>query len=431
MNYYLKNKIQKLINETLEDKANEVMEKLKFNKPGSSFDYVEEGEMCESCGGEMTEGECTECGNMYEGEMCESCGGEMTEGECRECGGEMRENDEMDFETPMRDAIRSHKGKFRTPMRDSIRSHKGKFKTPMRDAMAMRSRKDRHNDVEDDMNEVELDEKLYGNQKRIDKNHNGRLDSQDFKMLRKDKKEDVNENVFYELTTAVNGKREKLLFNESQFEEMIENIVLKEEGKFNKGKTPAGYAEYERSIKTSKKNEEGYMKDLTKKMKDYLKDGSKGKYEMSPKNFPKGNGELEEMSKKAYVASGAIEDYIDNFTAAGLENLDYDEIHPDEDWVTDNVVGSSRTGNNPEWANAVETPNNEKRNKIRKDNLLAKIKRKAYNKAPQPVVTDKSGENAGDKIMTKLESIDEKKKQKINEDYTRILDLMSYKKNTQ
>ena len=709
MNYYLKNKIQKLINETLEDKANEVMEKLKFNKPGSSFDYVEEGEMCESCGGEMSEGECTECGNMYEGEMCESCGGEMTEGECMECGGEMREqgkrdwgrvgtgvatgaatgallgsfvpvpllgtvvgagigagigfltgaasvllsdsngsyngvkkifdacktkgmgkstmnggtldsiskklydavyrfgtdenmiksalgqivtipdfcgvikrygenypgknlfddlngdidndsewneyvylpllaakrkseelgkksggemreNDEMDFETPMRDGIRSHKGKFKTPMRNAIRSNKGKFKTPMRDAMGMRSRKNRHNDVEDDMNEGvyhemreqddaesrnthnrtkddeiihnwldngkhtlkgkrdgekfnahsyetdstddktkewyqghydkikgisheyesdddsfflpgfgeistyasdegELDEKFYGNQRRLDKNKNGRLDSQDFKMLRK--KEDVNENVFYELTTAVNGKREKLLFNESQFEEMIENIVLKEESKFNKGKTPAGYAEYERSIKTSKKNEEGYMKDLAKKMKDYLKDGSKGKYEMSPKHFPKGNGELEEMSKKAYVASGAIEDYIDNFTAAGLENLDYDEIHPDEDWVTDNVVGSSRTGNNPEWANAVETPNNEKRNKIRKDNLLAKIKRKAYNKSPQPIVTDKSGENAGDKIMAKLESIDEKKKQKINEDFTRIMDLMSYKKNTQ
>ena len=374
MNNYLKNKIQKLINETLEDKANEVMEKLKFNKPGSSFDYVEEGEMCESCGGEMTEGECMECGNMYEGEMkegemCESCGGEMTEGEtCESCGYS---------------------------------------------------------------NESEVMEKLHGNQKRIDKNHNGKIDSEDFKMLRKDKKEDVNENVFYELTTAVNGKREKLLFNESQFEEMIENIVLKEEGKFNKGKTPAGYAEYERSIKTSKKNEEGYMKDLAKKMKDYLKDGSKGKYEMSPKHFPKGNGELEEMSKKAYVASGAIEDYIDNFTAAGLENLDYDEIHPNEDWVTDNVVGSSRTGNNPEWANAVETPNNEKRNKIRKDNLLAKIKRKAYNKAPQPIVTDKSGENAGDKIMAKLESIDEKKKQKINEDFTRIMDLMSYKKNTQ
>ena len=379
MNYYLKNKIQKLINETLEDKANEVMGKLKFNKPGSSFDYVEE-EMCESCGGEMTEGECSECGSK---------------------GGEMMEDDEMDF------------------------------KTPMRDAMAMRSRKDRHNDVEDDMNEVELDEKLYGNQKRIDKNRNGKIDREDFKMLRKEEDMGINENVFYELTMAVNGKREKLLFTEGQFEEIIENIVLKEEGKFNKGKTPAGYAEYENSVKKSKKEEEGYMKDLSKKMKDYLKDGSKGEYTESPKHFPKGNGELEKMSKKAYIPSGAVEDYIDNFTAAGLENLEYDEIHPNEDWVTDNVVGSSRTGNNPEWANAVETPTNEKRNKIRKDNLLGKIKRKAYNKAVQPTVTDKSGEDEGDKIMAKLESIDEKKKQKINEDFTRIMDLMSYKKNTQ
>jgi hypothetical protein len=193
----------------------------------------------------------------------------------------------------------------------------------------------------------------------------------------------------------------------------------------------SGMSKLQKSLDSSKKEEDDYISSVTKKMKEYLKDGSKGGYEMNPKHFPKGNGELEKMSKKAYVASGAIEDYIDNFTAAGLENLDYDEIHPDEDWVTDNVEGASRTGNNPEWANAVETPNNKKRNKIRKDNLLAKIKRKAYNKAPQPIFKDKAGENEGDKIMTKLESIDEKKKQKINEDFTRIMDLMSYKKNTQ
>ena len=61
-----------------------------------------------------------------------------------------------------------------------------------------------------------------------------------------------------------------------------------------------------------------------------------------------------------------IKEYIDNFTAAALENLDYDEIHPDEKWVDDLTVGSSRTGNNPEWANAVETPTNQRRNKIRR-----------------------------------------------------------------
>ena len=35
------------------------------------------------------------------------------------------------------------------------------------------------------------------------------------------------------------------------------------------------------------------------------------------------------MDKKAYVPSDAVEDYIDNFTAAALENLDYD-IEPDQ-----------------------------------------------------------------------------------------------------
>jgi hypothetical protein len=35
---------------------------------------------------------------------------------------QMDEEDDMDFETPVRDAIRSHKGRFETPMRDRLRS---------------------------------------------------------------------------------------------------------------------------------------------------------------------------------------------------------------------------------------------------------------------------------------------------------------------
>ena len=82
-----------------------------------------------------------------------------------------------------------------------------------------------------------------------------------------------------------------------------------------------------------------------------------------------------------------------------------DEIKPNEEWVSANVEGSSKTGNNPDWANTGKSDVNKKRNKIRKDNLLAKIKRKAYNKSPQPVVSDKSGETTDkvSKIMMKLE----------------------------
>jgi hypothetical protein len=249
--------------------------------------------------------------------------------------------------------------------------------------------------------------------------------------VKESKKQNV-DNTLYKLEYI----NETALFTEDEIIDIIEGII-KEESKtkdtIKKGKTPAGYVAYEKSHKGSGKEEEDYIKSVEKKMKDYLKDGSKGDYEMNPKNFPMGNGEIEKMEKMAYVPSNAVQDYVDNFTAAGLENLDYDEIQPNEDWVKDNVEGSSRTGNNSEWANAVETPTNKKRNTIRKDNLLAKLKRKAYNKSAQPVVNDKSGSETdkASKIMMKLESTEDKKTKKLNEEFGRMKSLMGYEDRTQ
>ena len=53
----------------------------------------------------------------------------------------------------------------------------------------------------------------------------------------------------------------------------------------------------------SKKQNDDYIDDVVKKMKSYLTQASKGEYEMNPKHFPKGNGELAKMSKKAYIPS--------------------------------------------------------------------------------------------------------------------------------
>jgi hypothetical protein len=165
-------------------------------------------------------------------------------------------------------------------------------------------------------------------------------------------------------------------------------------------------------------------------MKEDLKDGSKGDYEMSPKDFPRGNGEIEKMEKMAYIPSDAVETYTKNLTAAALENIDYDGIHADEEWVTDNIEGSSRTGNNPDWANAVETDVNKERNKIRKDNMLAKIKRQAYNKAPQPIVNDRSGNKTDsvDKLMFKLESVENKK---VISEMEKMKNIIGYNQKTQ
>jgi hypothetical protein len=217
----------------------------------------------------------------------------------------------------------------------------------------------------------------------------------------------------------------RLIFTENEMISLIESIVLEEKRK----KATKSDTYLKSSLSQSKKQEEDYIDSVVKKMKSYLKTGSKGKYEMSPKNFPKGNGELEKMDKMAYVPSKAVDEYITNFTAASLENIDYDTFEPNEERVSKYVKGSSETGNNPKWANAVETPVNAKRDEVRKNNYLSKLKKKAYNKAPQPVVTDKSGSESGaDKIMMKLESTD---KQNVLTEMEKMKSLIGYDRKTQ
>lgn len=217
----------------------------------------------------------------------------------------------------------------------------------------------------------------------------------------------------------------RILFTETEVINLIENIVLEEKRK----KTNNSDNYLKSSLNQSKKQSEEYIDSVVQKMKGYLKNGSKGKYDMNPKGFPKGNGELETMSKMAYIPSKSVEEYVTNLTAAGLENIDYDEIHPDEDWVTDLMVGSSRTGNNPKWANSVETPTNKIRNKVRTDNYLSKIKKKAYNKSPQPIVNDKSGNDKGSgDFLSKLESVENRN---IITDLEKMKNLITYGKKTQ
>ena len=81
-------------------------------------------------------------------------------------------DDEMGFETPVRDAIRSHKGRFETPMRDRLRS---RMDDNMGDDMGDSFRSRRHREYEDDMAEgvdPEMEE-MYGGNKHDFKRSNG------------------------------------------------------------------------------------------------------------------------------------------------------------------------------------------------------------------------------------------------------------------
>ena len=320
-----------------------------------------------------------------EEKMCSECGGKMYEGECTECGS-MYEGD------------------------DTI----GKFS--------------------DEFDYVETDEDVdEGNA------FTG--------ALAKAKEKGDDEFTVDGKTYDVKESRNSLQLTEDELIDVIEKLVKEEIEKSNisKGTKPPGLSNYEKAIKGSKKENDEYIKSVTKKLKEYLKNGSQGEYTMDPKIFPAGNGELKKMNKKAYQPTDAVKDYIDNFTAAGLENLVYDEVHPDESWVSDNIEGSSRTGNNSEWANAVETPTNKKRNQIRKDNLLGAVKQMAYNKAPQPVYDEAEegssnkfnknfGKDAGKKaakILNQLESVEDKNEKLIKEEFKKIERLMNYNKKTQ
>ena len=223
--------------------------------------------------------------------------------------------------------------------------------------------------------------------------------------------------------------KESIQLSEEEMIDLIEKII--EEQKISGGGKIQGVTSQNKAMKTSEKETKEYHKELMKKFKDYLKDGSEGEFNESPTDFPKGNGELKKMEKMAYTPSDSVEEFIDNVSrSGGMENLAYDQIKPDEEWLEKNIMGSSETGNSQEYANAVATDANEKVNKRRKLDILNKLKNQSYEKAPQPVY-DLAGDKTHKDIMDLGESKEDKKQNKINEDLERMKNLISHNYKTQ
>jgi len=222
------------------------------------------------------------------------------------------------------------------------------------------------------------------------------------------------------------SKKQTLQLTEDEMIELIQRIV--------KEQKIEGISSEKKSMKTSKKDNEDYIKSVTKKMTEYLKDADEGKYEANPTEFPKGNGDRKD-DKMMYTASKGVEEYIDQIArSGGMENLDYDQIKPDEEWLDLNILGSSETGNNPEWGNAVKTDTGEKVKDRMDKNVLAKLKKQSYNKAPQPV-TDFAGKKTHDEDMAGIEvaesKTENKKKEKVNEEIDKMKKLISHNYKTQ
>jgi hypothetical protein len=431
---YLHNLANMIIKETLEDKAEEVMEKIKYGKlknAPTEFDYVAEGETCEQCGGEMKEGDCMECG-MRESEVLEKLHGnqkrldkappygKLTSADFQKLRKEKNEGSEVIYELELDEGdVCEQCGSKELYEGECVEC--GYMKGDM---MEIGSSQNFTGGMFEEEEEVEEGNAFTGMLKKTKKGDK-------FKMNGKEYTDNSSlDETIYRLKDGENSA----LFTESEIIDLIESIVneqkTKEKDNIKKGTLHKGAAVYEKAHKGSGKENEDYLKSVAKKMVDYIKDGSKGKYETNPKFFPKGNGQLEKMAAKKYTMSDDGNEFLNDFMRPGMENLDYDEIQPDEDWMKDNIEGSARTGNNPEWANAEETELGEKINKKRKANKYAQAKRTAYRKSKQPV-TDGTGENSGKGVDIKLESVNEKEKLKLNEEFDRIKNLMGYSQKTQ
>ena len=481
---YIVNAFRKILKEDLEEKAESLMNKLDYNKTlklnkDNEFDYVQEEDnmegsnMCESCGGEMNEGECSECGNMYEIDL-------------QELGG-------MDDGHP-----RFGKTKFKNQMtNDEIEKLlSGDDDDDDYEEFNFTDYDDEDNDFEDldietdwdeleeneefngyENNYEELDEKLYGKQRNIDKNKNGKIDGEDFKMLRKQQDEEQLYEVDFEkeetdegnaftgaLSNAkkhhkdefeVDGKKynvkESILFTESDLIDLIENIVNEEKKKFSV-KEPKGYTEYERVHKADKKENEDYLKNVAKKMTDYLKGSSDkfSKYEMKEtQKFPTENGGMKAKRKK-YTPSDAVDEYIEAFSYPGQTNLIYDEIKPNDEKIKGQLVGSSTNGNaqvdkdGKALGNVVPSEVGERFYQNFKDNLYGQEQMNAsYKRQPQPVdqageetergtLKSKRGKKTAQSVLNKLEeSKNIKQENQLNEEFGRIQQLMGYNRKTQ
>ena len=440
---YIQSRLEKILRENINEKADDILNRLNyneeapFNPEGGSFDYVQETEhmegskMCESCGGEMKEGEnCEECGAGYGKGNLNELGDDYMSGWDVKDSDKEDDDDEEGF-----------------PKWEELKKQ-------------IDDRKKKRNG--------ELGERLYGNQFRIDYNKNKIVDKEDLRMLRNKKTrkniEEFNdyesvreEGTLYEIQIERPNKfnqnkmvKESALFTESEVIEMVERIINEENKKFNAGRQPKGYTEYERVHKKDKKEEEDYFKLLAKKMKDYLKDSTKGEYKENPTNFPESNYTLDKNAKaKKYTPSEAVDDYNDAFSYPGQTNLRY-VIKPKDEWMEANLKGSSKTGNaqvdkdGNALGNVVPSKTGEKFYKNYKENLYGDEQANAsYKRQTQPVdiagehtqkgsLKSKRGKKTAQSVLNKVdEGFNNKESQKLTEEFDRMKLLMGYTDKTQ
>jgi hypothetical protein len=182
---YLKNLLKKSINETLENKADHLIKKIK-----EMDETYGDGETCEQCGSGMNEGECMECGykNMREGKH--GVVGKFPKVQSFDYI-EEEETDEVPSQpiaciTSLKDAEDGDMAAMKHAQKECESACKG---YSQKDLMNLSDEDKAMFELECQSLEGNLQEnkKLVGKQRKLDMNKNNKIDAEDFKLLRKSK----------------------------------------------------------------------------------------------------------------------------------------------------------------------------------------------------------------------------------------------------
>jgi hypothetical protein len=253
--------------------------------------------------------------------------------------------------------------------------------------------------------------------------------------------------------------KNSITLSENELIDMIEKIIIEQkvkdaaEGDNINFKAPQGLKKTEKALAQSKKENDDAAQEVTKKMKEYMKDmfmGGNG-YEENPEDFPQSNYDMEkEHNEKKYHPSDAVEEYIEAFAYPGMTNLVYDEIKPDDEMIEKQIKGDSKNGNAVTSKDGKTLGNVSKRSekvgdRFKKnfdDNLYgAEQMNVSYKRQPQPVDIAGDKKQSGglkknstakaQKIMNQLESTEDKKVKIVSEEMNKMKNLIGYNRKTQ
>jgi hypothetical protein len=249
----------------------------------------------------------------------------------------------------------------------------------------------------------QMEEELVGGQKNLDKNHNGKIDGQDFKILKGKKEEPKEEEECDECGTEMvkESKKKKIRLKESELIKLINKMVTE---------SIPGLDAVKNAHNADKETKQ-HLSDVEKKMKDSASfDGNDNP------EFPKPIGKGEKVAREN---SDEENEFVEDTRGGTPLDLDYDSEPSKQfkDRLKKALEGDATTGNSQEYANVIKSDlgKNLAKQAERKDKK--EDEKPMYNKDAQPT---KSVNESKFKMSDVL-----------NEEIKKMKDMVNYNKKTQ